>query len=193
VATLPERTLTILPPAHVAQTPLPAPAIETDDAPAKSDSIVMQGTVWRRVSEALALAWLLTLCAWWWSRKPRQKLAQEPAPLPLHKQQARSLKAARRAAQAQDAVALKAALLDWGRLQWPEDAPRSIGALAMRVDAPLRGELVRLCASTYGPGGTGGWDGAAVAKALRSPSLVGKSDLQAVNDGLPPLMPAGRS
>ena len=59
-----------------------------------------------------------------------------PAPPPIHKQQAKFLKAARKAALAGDAATVKSNLLAWGKLQWPENAPRSIGDLATRVSMP---------------------------------------------------------
>ena len=40
---------------------------------------------------------------WWWSRRPAGRAPSEPAPPPIHKQQARLLKAARKAALAGDA------------------------------------------------------------------------------------------
>jgi hypothetical protein len=112
--------------------------------------------------------------------------------VPLHKQQARSLKAARKAALSGDAPAVKTALLDWGRLQWPDDAPRSIGALSSRLNAPLAEELERLCASTYGLAGEAAWDGQALARALRSFSVVEddrNSRESSPANRLPPLMP----
>ena len=35
---------------------------------------------------------------------------------------------------------LKAALNEWSRLEWPDNAPRSLGELANRVNAPLSDE-----------------------------------------------------
>lgn len=184
LARLPERPLTILPPAH---TPVPTPAPQ--DSPALETTTVVESAFWRRISEALAVVWLLTLCAWWWARRPRRIEPAEPPQLPLHKQQARSLKRARKAAQANDTAGVKSALLEWGRLQWPDDVPRSLGALATRVSEPLATELERLCSQTYGPAAGDGWSGQALAKSLRSFSVkeapAGRADI----DRLPPLMP----
>ena len=55
------------------------------------------------VSELLAAVWLVTLLAWWWTSRPVRQEPREPAPMPLHKQQSRLLKAARKAARAGDA------------------------------------------------------------------------------------------
>ena len=79
-------------------------------------------------------------------------------------------------------------MLDWGQLQWPADAPRSIGILAARVSAPLADELKALSRRSYGPDG-GDFDGEALAKAIRSFAVL-KDDEQTAGDLLPPLMPA---
>ncbi|HZW60509.1 MAG TPA: BatD family protein, partial [Woeseiaceae bacterium] len=187
VARLPARDLTILPPAN-APAPEP-PAADAAPAPAPGATVVVVDPLWRRISEGLAVAWLLTLTAWWWSRRPRHAVPRDEPLVPLHKQQARSLKAARKAARDGDAGAVKAALLEWARLEWAEAAPRSVGALATRVDEPLASELERLCASTYGRAGGDGWDGQALAQALRSFAVLREKHKATPADRLPPLMP----
>lgn len=187
VARIPERTITFLPSGE-APTPPPevTPAVEADARAAPSTTVV-SGGFWRRVSELLAAVWLITLIAWWWSSRPVKK-QREPAPVPVHRQQAKYLKAARKAALAADGQGVRKALLDWGVLQWPDDAPRSIGALAKRVSTPLATELEALSSVSYGPNG-GGFNGDALAKAIRSFSVVSTDEARA-DDALPPLMPA---
>jgi hypothetical protein len=143
---------------------------------------------WRRVSQLLAAVWLLTIFAWWWSSRDKKREPREPEPPPIYKQQARFVKAARKAALAGDDSAVRSAVLEWGRLQWPDDAPRSIGALAERLSAPLADELRKLSMASYGPGSRG-WDGAALAKALRSIVVVSSDSSADQKDLLPPLMP----
>ena len=109
-------------------------------------------------------------------------------PPPVYKQQAKLLKSARKAALAGDAAGVRGALLDWGRLQWPEGAPRSIGELADRLSSPLADELRLLSSASYGPGGRD-WDGAALAKSLRSFSIQPDEKQAAQKELLPPLMP----
>jgi hypothetical protein len=106
----------------------------------------------------------------------------------LHKQQARCLKAARKAALEGDGAGVRQALLEWARLQWPNDTPRSIGALARRVSAPLSDELAKLSASAYGSNGSS-WDGEALARYLRSFAILDDSTKTTTDDPLPPLMP----
>lgn len=183
VASLPATAITMLPAGEVQpeapqpdETPLPA-----------ADTVVVHSQLWRRVSEALAGAWALTLFGWWWSRRPKRQ-KREPEPPPIHKQQARILREARRAAKEGDAATVKASLLEWGRLQWPAGAARNLGDLASRVSEPLASELDRLCSATYGPG-SASWDGQALAKALRSFTVLPDEADQRPAGDLPPLMP----
>ncbi|MFQ5548878.1 MAG: hypothetical protein ACE5FV_11345, partial [Woeseia sp.] len=104
------------------------------------------------------------------------------------RQQAKFLRAARRAALAGDDTAVKSSLLNWGRLEWPSNSPRSIGELASRVSDPLATELNALCSASYGPGGDS-WDGDRLAKALRSLSGITADHEKTGSDELPPLLP----
>ena len=187
VARLPERSINILPTGE-------APVVEQADVEqteADASSVPLEDLdpdgIWRRVSELLVVVWLTTLLAWWWTSRPEKK-THEPALVPLHKQQARHLKAARKAALAGDGHGARSALLDWAALQWSQDGPRSIGALASRVSAPLSDELMQMSSLAYGPT-SGDWNGEALAKALRSFAVVDERvDAQSASL-LPPLMP----
>ncbi len=192
VATLPERTLTVLPSGEAP----PAPT-ETESTAATEDAEAAEGDArpamppmfWRRVSELLGALWLVTLLAWWWSSRPAGREPREPAPVPLHKQQSRLLKEARKASRAGDGHGVKQALLQWAAIEWPDDAPRSLGALADRVSADLADELRRFSSLSYGPR-PGEFDGEALAKAIRSFSVLNTED-SSKDESLPPLMPAG--
>ena len=148
----------------------------------------MPPTFWRRVSELRAAVWLVTRLAWCWSSRPVGREPREPAPVPLHKQQSRLLKDARKAARAGDGEGVKQALLQWAAIEWPDSAPRSLGALADRVSADLAAELRRFSSLSYGPR-PGEFDGEALAKAIRSFSTL-KTDASSNDESLPPLMPA---
>ena len=196
VATLPARTLEIK---GVAAPPAPEPAA-TEAAPVEAseptaaatpEETVAVVTFWQRATEILAILWLLTLVAWWWSSRsgPRkQRPPREPKEPPLHKQQAQVLKMARKAAVTGDATTVRQLLLDWGRLTWPDNAPRSIGELANRVEPPLCDELRRLSAVSYGKNAAE-WDGSALASALGSVTIVAEHSVAASREPLPPLMP----
>ena len=158
------------------------------DTAASADSGVttVHSRFWRLVSGSLAPLWLATLVVWWWSSRPL-RAPREPEPIPLHKQQAKFLKAARKAALAADGSAVRQALIEWGRLQWPGDAPRSIGTIAARVSSPLAEELNSLSRLSYGPE-SADWNGEALAKALRSFAAL-SDDSHREDEVLPPLMP----
>ena len=79
-------------------------------------------------------------------------------------------------------------VIEWGRLQWPDNPPRSIGRLAVGVSAPLSTELRRLSGASYGPN-EDDWNGAALAKALRSFAVVDERADSPATNLLPPLMP----
>jgi hypothetical protein len=188
VAELPERSVSILP-SREAPVVDPAPPVESPDEVTEPPvAEVPAGTdFWRLVAQVVVVLWLLTLGAWWLSSRPKRE-PPEPAPPPLHKQQARHLKNARKAALSGDAAGVRQAMLEWGRLQWPDDAPRSIGALAGRVSVPLSDELLRLSRAAYGRNGED-WDGEALAKSLRSFAVLDDAAKDAASDPLPPLMP----
>lgn len=187
VARLPERALTVLPSGDETPVSPATPAVASAVEPGEAVVETVDSGFWRRVAELLGGLWLVTLVGWWWSSRPKRK-PRAPETVPLHKQQARCLKAARKAALAGDAKAVRSALLDWGRLQWPDDAPRSVGALATRVSAPLAGELEALSSLSYGPAGSD-WDGQKLARALRSFAVLADAR-ETDSELLPPLMPS---
>ncbi len=188
VARLPERSITILPSDDVPLAPEQpvGPAAGLIDSAEPGTTVVHSG-LWRYVSEGLAVTWLLTIVAWWWSARPASGPSR-PAPVPFHKQQAKSLKEARKAALQNDATTVRAAMLAWGKLQWPENSPRSIGELSTRVSSPLADELGRLSGVSYGPANED-WNGEATAKAIRSFAVLADESAEQAKDLLPPLMP----
>ena len=188
VARLPATTIAILPSADALPDPVAAaaePAAQDLDA---ANALVVHSGFWRRVSEALAAAWLVTLVAWWYTRRPAgPERAPKKEAEPGRKMQEAHLKAARRAAERGDAAAARASLLEWGKLQWRDDSPRSLGDIAARVSDPLSGQLVELSRVSYGPARTA-WDGRELARALRSPR-GNERPKRARTADLPPLMP----
>lgn len=190
VARLPERELTILPSAE-ALPPVPPPEPESeavqDESVDDTAEYGLPAPFWRRVSELLAGLWVVTLVAWWWTSRPTRRGPAEPAPVPVHKRQSRLLRDARKAARAGDGPGVKDALLEWAALEWPEDPPRSVGALAHRVSDDLAGQLQLFSRQSYGPE-PGRFDGDALAAAIRSFS-VRKDDDDGKHEALPPLLP----
>ncbi len=187
VATLPGAAINILPSANAMPIPPPVPDIADSAVEGTTETIVVQGKLWQQVSMGLAGMWILTVLAWWLSSRPERK-PREPEEPPLHKQQSKLLKTARKAALDGDAAGVKEALIAWGRLQWPVGAPRSIGELATRVSDPLAKELRVLCNASYGPHSVP-WDGERLAKALRSFAVLSDERQRDTIEVLPPLMP----
>jgi hypothetical protein len=188
VARLPERVINILGSGEPA--PMQPTSTVTPEFPGNEslDVAVPQGHSWRRISQILLALWLITVFGWWWTSRPTQA-DKPPATVPLHKRQARFLKAARRAALAGDSAAARAAILDWGRLQWPDEAPRSVATIARRVSSPLADELDCLSRHSYGPAGAN-WNGEKLARALRSFAVLA-DEARGRKELLPPLMPSG--
>ncbi len=187
VARLPARQVAIMPSLD-AEPPAPAPVpVIEEEAAAPEPAASPAAPFWKLVAQILAILWFMTLVGWWWSTRPTRD-QKAPAPVPLHKRQAAALKTARKAAIEGDAEALKSALFEWARLQWPDGAPRSLGELANRVSAPLSDELRSLSGASYGKGDRD-WDGAALAKALRSFTVADPRSARGAGELLPPLMP----
>lgn len=196
VASLPATTLSILPSPNAVLPPAvtaePAGEDAAESSADESTATVVQSLFWRRVSEILVGIWLVTVLAWWWSTRRTESEPKEPEAPPVHKQQTKCLKAARKAALAGDAAGVKSALLEWGKLEWPDRPPRSVGAIANQVSIPLSTHLNQLCSSSYGAGDTN-WDGEALAKALRSFSVLSGDEKEKATDLLPPLAPVTES
>jgi hypothetical protein len=189
VATLPARVIEI----EAVDAPIPPPVAEPAEAPDETAEPAAQPApdgFWKRVAQLLAGVWLLTLLAWRWSSGSQKKEPKEPLPPPIYKQQARFVKAVKKAALAGDKAGVREAMIEWGRLQWPHDAPRNVGEIANRVASPLSDELRALSASSYSSGADE-WDGRLLAKAMRSMSILIEDSEAATEMPLPPLMPPG--
>ena len=196
IATLPVRTLTvrgeaIVPVSVAPPVELPAEGSAAETSPAEPVTVIVADSFWQRAAELLAVLWILTIAAWWWSSrsKPRRSFEpREPELPPVHKRQSQLLKKARKAAMAGDGAGVRVAVLDWGQLQWPDKAPRNIGDLSNRVAPPLADELRKLSSASYGPSGRE-WNGEDLAKALKSVSVLRPGEKRMAREQLPPLMP----
>lgn len=188
IATLPGQSISILPSAD-ALLPQVVPTPDTEKLAEPGETVVVHSALWRRIAEVLGAAWLLTVLAWWWSGRPKARREELPSEPPIHKQQSRLLRQARKAANLGDTATVKASVLEWGRLQWPGAAPRSVGDLAALVTEPAASELMRLCRETYGPAPGADWDGEELAGALRLMAAKEVVSEPSIVDGLPPLMP----
>jgi hypothetical protein len=189
-ASLPARSFNVDAPEATSIVPPVAEQNDAAEEPAASESGPVSGGFWKQISQLLGGIWLLTIVAWWWSSRETKREPKEPEPQPVYKQQAKFIKVAKKAASAGDKGAVRAAIIEWGRLQWPDDVPRSIGDIAMRVASPLSEELRNLSASSYS-NGVAHWDGSVFSKSLRSISVLIDDTEAAMEGPLPPLMPPG--
>lgn len=190
VATLPSRVVTVEGIEEPAAPPAAATVVADAEPPVEVPVEDRSTPFWKLATQILGGVWVLTLFAWWWSSREARHETREPAPPPIHKQQAKRVKTARKAASAGDKSAVRAELLEWAKLQWPSNPPRSVGELAARVASPLSDELRRLSALSYGSSATE-WDGKALASALRSINVVSVEDAGSAQQSLPPLLPPG--
>jgi len=196
IARLPATTLEIaagasprvVPPETPATEAVVAESSEQATPPEQSLPSLLPDSAWKRVSQLLAALWLVTVFAWWWFSRDTKREVRQPEPPPIYKQQDKLLKAARKAARDGDAAGVRSALIEWGRLQWPDAPPRSVGDVATRVSSPLADELNKLSAASYGPG-SAEWDAEQLAKLLRSIEVRPRREDIAAKELLPPLMP----
>lgn len=187
LATLPGRTIDISPAADARSEP--EVTRQADPMPETSEVRIVHSPFWRNASAVLAGLWALTLLLVWLGRRDVRPARTRPdeGP-PVYKQQSRLVKDARRAAREGDTRAVKDALLEWGRLQWPDAQPRSISDIAARVSDPLSSELRMLARVTYGPD-SAAWNGSQLDRALRSFKVSSPEEGPQYAKGLPPLMP----
>jgi hypothetical protein len=205
VASLPARTLSIVPAAAPASTPSstsapsastthPAPRGASQRAPtaaAQRPAAAGASSDWEWISFGLATIWLATLAGWLWSRRARlartQAPARQPTPTPPHAppEPAKERAAFRAACEANDAHAARAHLLSWATALWGT-TPAGVNAIAARLgDAAVVDLLRDLDRACYAGGA---WQGRALAGALTElPAAHGKEPREP--DGLAPLYP----
>jgi hypothetical protein len=164
IARLPARQVTVVaaagstapPPAVIAPAPLPpAPLAQ---AAATSNSVPVaaaragwqQDARWPVAALALAAAWLVTLLLWW--RSARARPARPAAKSPASEGKKALEKKLKLACSAHQAGAAKESLLQWGRLQWPESGPVSLGDLARRAGGELADAVNELSHTLYAAG-----------------------------------------
>lgn len=102
----------------------------------------------------------LILLGWLVQRRTRGRTNPEPEPEPgiadavdklPGKPADASAAAVERAYRSANAPAARQALLDWGKVVWPESAPANLAQLAMRVEPPLRNDIRLLEKAFFSP------------------------------------------
>ena len=203
-ATLPARTLTILPaPGNTAATSAPpAPAAQSQPSPiaprhappppaAPKPTPIRSPSEWEWISIGLAVVWLATLGAWLWSRR-RSRAAPRPVrpaiptvPPQLRPEPAKERAAFRAACQSNDPRAARVHLLAWTAALWGT-TPAGIHAIGTRIGDATVAELLRDLDRACYAGGA--WQGGPLAAALTElPAPPGKTGRQ--RDRLAPLYP----
>lgn len=197
VATLPAQALNVVPGAATTATAAPViaePQAGQPAAPAAENPAPAAPSApwwWTASIALLALAWLATLALYWRLRRRLRAApptaAVEPAPTPDESAAFRALGAACRGG---DAVAARAALLNWARCFYRRAQLRTTDEVArLSGDAALALELRRLDHYLFGASAGDAWSGENLLESvrrLRSAPIQNKT----ADSGLPPLYPA---
>ncbi|MEN8260075.1 MAG: BatD family protein [Pseudomonadota bacterium] len=143
----PGRAVTAAASSRRAETPMkvtPAASEEGKRAPGPDSAF------WMWLSLFLAVIWMITLLAWWLSRKNIRDGNRSPADSQAPKKR-QQRDAVRNACKRGDPTATKNALLAWAGLQWSGASPvTSLSAIAERCPGDLGPEIQRLSRVLYG-------------------------------------------
>jgi len=114
----------------------------------------LSSPLWFAISVALFILWLLTIISWYVSsRRRKSQIAEIPNEGHGHHSVKEVLKHVKNACDNKDPQQVKIALLDWGKQQWPQHPPTSVGHIAQRVNGAFAAELHQLNDLLYKPGG----------------------------------------
>jgi hypothetical protein len=183
-AELPARTLRVTP-SDEAAAPEPAAA----PAPAAEPTLVDERSYWPIVSGVLALAWLATAALWWRSRGARARAAEAAATTDGSAQRPSLRKILRdleSASAVGDPAAAQRALLAFAEARFPNEPPRSLGALAALLPEAAAREVLALEAHIYGAA-VGAWRADALRAVLPEIERFGTAPDRAAPDPLLPL------
>jgi hypothetical protein len=185
VAELPPRTLRVTPSAEaVAPEPAAAPAAEV--APVLAE----ERSYWPIVSGILAVAWLVTAALWWRRSRGASPRPIDAAGAPHAAEQRPALRKILRDLESACAVgdpgAAQRALLAFAEARFPNEPPRSLGALAAALPAAAAREVLALEAHIYGAA-AGAWRGDGLKAALPEIERFGTAPDRATPDPLLPL------
>lgn len=157
VAELPPRAVQVVPGTDAAGA---LPAAPEPAAAAPIAATARDGSYWPWVSGILGAAWLATAALWWRSGRPGARplpagAAPKAAPKPALRKILRDLASA---CAVSDPAAARTALLGYAEARFAPSPPRSLGALAALLPAPLAHEVLTLEAHIYGAA-AGAWRG----------------------------------
>jgi len=216
VATLPGRTIEVLPASPGTNNPVtgpvapgepagstragappaaPAPAaVPAGSTPARQSGA--QPTYWPWLAGAALAGWLLALVLWMRTRRHGRADPVKPAPpanaAPSRRQGlAKSRTRLRNACLSNDPKAARAALLDGATVLWPDAPPRGLSELAARfATGSLQAEIVALDRLLYDGNAQRGWDGHSACPVLEQALVDAAADEgSGKHEALPGLYP----
>jgi hypothetical protein len=142
---------------------------------------------WPLLAAVMAIGWLLTGLGWWRTRSGALFAAVEHKVPKARSPSSRTiLKQLRAACAVDDAARVQQLLLQWGKLQFSDAPPASLGALADSLRGELAEEVARLEGHLYGQSKEP-WRGAALSKLLANVNAVTRGADRAADDPLVPL------
>lgn len=115
-------------------------------APAESTAAYLPSTLWQWLCLVLFIIWIITLIVWRFSRKTKTGADKDDGVRLRQKDLIRELK---QACLSNDPAGTKEKLLLWGRMQWPDRPPASIGDIAGRCPESLAVEIQALNNALY--------------------------------------------
>ncbi len=141
--------------------------------------------IWPWLTGFLAMGWLVTGMLWWRHRRGVRSMSRDG-----QKHIAGSRWSAERnlkqACERNDGQAARVALLEWGKLQWPNSTPKTIGNIGERSSELFREELFKLNHILYGHEPVV-WKGEALWKAFEQSATQETKTPTPIKDGLEPL------
>ncbi|AGA91622.1 hypothetical protein Thimo_2929 [Thioflavicoccus mobilis 8321] len=188
-AVIPARTLEVVAAAGGgAGVASPAPAatpVEARPQPAavpsggRATNASVPAAFWPWFSALLALGWLATLGLWWRERHRRLAIPQAAgrdgdaaAPRRPLSSRAEARQAAERACRNRGPRDARDALLAWAALAWPDNPPRGLAGLAVRLDSDeAAAALTAMERGLYSEAGPTDWNGKATWAAI-GPALA---------------------
>jgi hypothetical protein len=150
---------------------------------------VQEQSYWPIVSGVLALVWLVTIALWWRSRTARPRIAARAGATSGEEQRPAMRKILRdldSACAVGDPAAAQRALLAFAEARFPNEPPRSLGALAAALPETAAREVLALEAHIYGAA-PGAWRGDGLKAVLVEIERFGTAADRAPVDPLLPL------
>jgi hypothetical protein len=188
VATLPAEVLHVSgvanilanPPAAQAPAKTVAPSVAAATTSAAANNNDVPADVWRWLSLALGIAWLLTIVLMFWLRQRQPRRTDKQPSLN------RLARAVHKHAAANQPAETRQALIDWARARWPEAQISNLAELAQHSNAELGKAIRELNAALYSAAPEH-WQGQALVAAFNQHKDAGTGDSGTAQSALEPL------